>query len=92
MKEENNEVNNEENNQEVKTPLTKKEAIEKMVDILTAMDAYNEALKRVKDDCKESGLDAALLTAVAKAIVNNKLDDLKIRSENLLEIIDEANL
>lgn len=86
------EVMSEENNEEQKTPLTKKEAIEKMVDILTAMDAYNEALKQVKDDCKESGLDAVLLTAVAKAIVNDKLDDLKIRSENLLEIIDEANL
>ena len=65
-----------------------KEAIAKFVKILTEIDSLNEDLKSIKDEVKESGLNVAVLTAVAKAIVNNKVDDLKEKSNETLDAIE----
>ena len=65
-----------------------KEAIAKFVKILTEIDSLNEDLKSIKDEAKESGLNVAVLTAVAKAIVNNKVDDLKEKSNETLDAIE----
>jgi len=67
-----------------------KEAISKMVKILTEIDSLNEGLKEVKDEAKESGLNVAVLAAVAKAIVSNKVDELKTKSDETLEAIELA--
>jgi len=67
-----------------------KEAISKMVKILTEIDSLNEGLKEVKDEAKESGLNVAVLAAVAKAIVSNKVDELKTKSDETLEAIEVA--
>jgi len=67
-----------------------KEAISKMVKILTEIDSLNEGLKEIKDEAKESGLNVAVLAAVAKAIVSNKVDELLVKSNETLEAIEVA--
>jgi uncharacterized protein (UPF0335 family) len=67
-----------------------KEAIAKFVKLLTEIDSLNEDLKGIKEDAKESELDVPILMAVAKAIVSNKVDDLKDKSNNILDAIELA--
>jgi len=67
-----------------------KEAISKLVRILTEIDSLTEGLKEIKDEAKESGLNVAVLAAVAKAIVSNKVDELKTKSDETLEAIEVA--
>ena len=67
-----------------------KEAIAKFVKILTEIDSLNEDLKSIKDEAKESGLNVAVLTAVSKAIVGNKVDELKEKSNETLDAIELA--
>lgn len=82
---------NEVNQTELKPGLTSKEAIERFVHLFTQIESYNEDLKEVKDACKDSGLNAALLASVAKAIVQNKLGDLQSRSTAILDLIEEID-
>lgn len=65
-----------------------KQAIEKMVKILTEIDSLNEYLKEIKDEAKASELNVAVLSAVAKAIVSNKVDELKTKSNDVLDAIE----
>lgn len=65
-----------------------KEAIAKLVRLYTEEQSLAEDVKAVKDEIKESGLDAAILSAVAKAIVKNKVDDLIEKSNEVLKAID----
>ena len=67
-----------------------KEAIGKMVKILTEIDSLNEDLKEIKDEAKASELNVAVLSAVAKAIVGNKVDELKTKSNDVLDAIEVA--
>ena len=67
-----------------------KEAIGKMVKILTEIDSLNEDLKEIKDEAKASELNVAVLSAVAKAIVSNKVDELKTKSNDVLDAIEVA--
>jgi len=67
-----------------------KVAIAKFVKILTEIDSLNEDLKSIKDEAKESGLNVAVLTAVSKAIVGNKVDELKEKSNETLDAIELA--
>ena len=67
-----------------------KQAIEKMVKILTEIDSLNEELKEIKDEAKASELNVAVLSAVAKAIVSNKVDELKTKSNDVLDAIEVA--
>jgi uncharacterized protein (UPF0335 family) len=65
-----------------------KEAIAKLVRLYTEEQSLSEDIKAVKDEAKESGLDPAILSAVAKAIVKNKVDDLIAKSNEVLKAID----
>jgi uncharacterized protein (UPF0335 family) len=65
-----------------------KEAIAKLVRLYTEEQSLAEDVKAVKDEAKESGLDPAILSAVAKAIVKNKVDDLIAKSNEVLKAID----
>ncbi len=49
-----------------------------------------ESVKEVKDKAKEAGFDVAVLSAVAKAIVKNKVDDLKKKAEATVHMIEIA--
>lgn len=65
-----------------------KEAIAKLVKLFTEEESISEQVKEVKDEIKESGHDAIVLSAVAKAIVKNKVDDLVDKSNAMLAAID----
>ena len=67
-----------------------KEAIAKMVKVMTQIDSLNEDLKSIKDEAKDSGLAVAIIAAVAKSIVGNKVDELKDKSNETLEMIAVA--
>jgi uncharacterized protein (UPF0335 family) len=68
--------------------MNKKEAIAKLVRLYTEEQSLSESIKEIKDEAKESGLNPAILSAVAKAIVNNKVDDLKQKSDEIIETIE----
>jgi uncharacterized protein (UPF0335 family) len=65
-----------------------KDAIAKLVKILTEIDSLNEDVKAIKDEMKESGLNVPVLTAVSKAIVSNKVEELNTKSTETLEAIE----
>jgi uncharacterized protein (UPF0335 family) len=68
--------------------MNQKEAISKLVRIYTQEQSLAEEAKDIKDEAKESGLDPAIVSAVAKAIVKNKVDELKAKSDEILKAID----
>lgn len=70
--------------------MQEKEAIAKFVKLFTEEESLKEEIKGVADDAKESGLDVSALKAVAKAIVSNKVDELKEKSENLIRLTTVA--
>jgi uncharacterized protein (UPF0335 family) len=67
-----------------------KEVIAKLVRLYTEEESIAEQVKDIKSEAKESGLDPAILSAVAKAVVKNKVDDLKDKSNATLAAIDIA--
>lgn len=68
--------------------MNQKEAIAKLVNLFTEEESLKEQIAEVKSEAKESSLDVGTLTTVAKAIVKNKVDDLKEKSEATVELID----
>jgi uncharacterized protein (UPF0335 family) len=68
--------------------MNQKEAIAKLVRIYTEEQSLAEEAKEIKDEAKESGLDPAIVSGVAKAIVKNKVDELKAKSDEILKAID----
>lgn len=70
--------------------MDKKNAIAKLVRLYTEEQSLAEQIKDVKTEAKESGLEPAILSAVAKAIVNDKVDELKKKSDEILETINVA--
>jgi uncharacterized protein (UPF0335 family) len=70
--------------------MQEKEAIAKFVKLFMEEESLKEEIKGVADDAKESGLDVAPLKAIAKAVVANKVDELKEKSEALIRLVDIA--
>lgn len=68
-----------------------KETLQKLVDILSEIEASNDLLKEFKEDCKEKEISLDTLLPVAKAIVKGKLTELKEKTNNLLETIEEVS-
>jgi hypothetical protein len=65
-----------------------KEAISSLVKLYMAEQSLAVEIKDIKDVAKDSGLDPAIVSAVAKAIVKNKVDDLKSKSDEILKAIE----
>ena len=70
--------------------MNQKEAIAALVRVYTQEQSLAEEAKEIKDAAKESGLDASIVSAVAKAIVKNKVDELKEKSDEILKAIQES--
>jgi len=68
--------------------MNQKEAIASLVKLYTQEQSLAEEIKDIKDTAKESDLDPAIISAVAKAIVKNKVDDLKVKSDEILKAIE----
>ena len=67
---------------------TEEQFIEDMYDVLLQIDALNETLKGIKNSAKEANFDAALLAKVAKARVDDKVDELTEKTNKLLELLE----
>jgi uncharacterized protein (UPF0335 family) len=67
-----------------------KDTIAKFVKLFIQEESLKEEIKQIADEAKEAGLEPALLKAVAKAIANNKVDELKEKSESTLRLVDVA--
>ena len=70
--------------------MTEKDCIEKLTRLFTQEESIKEEVKEVADEAKVSGLDVAPLKAIAKAIVANKVDELKEKSEALIRLVAVA--
>ena len=70
--------------------MNSKDAIAKLVKLYTQEQSLGEEIKEIKDECKAAGLDASVLSAVAKAIVKDGVDKLLEKSELTLEAIQAA--
>lgn len=70
--------------------MNQKEGIEKLVKLLTQQESIDEDIKSIKDELKESGHNPAILVAVAKAIVKNKVDDLLDKANGTIQAVDVA--
>lgn len=68
--------------------MNQKEAIAKLVRLYTQEQSLAEEIKEVKDEAKESGLDPSIVSAVAKAIVKDKVEDLKSKSDEIIKAIE----
>lgn len=64
-----------------------KEAIAKLVRLYTEEQSLGESIKEIKDEAKAAGLDPAVISAVAKAIVKDGVEKLVEKSELTLEAI-----
>ena len=70
--------------------MTNEQALDALVDALIQVDAANDSLKAVKTEIKEAGLNATILTAVAKAKIAGELEELADKSKTILEVIEDA--
>lgn len=70
--------------------MTEKETIAALVKLYTEEESISEEVKEIKSNAKEAGFDPAILSAVAKAIVKNKVDELIEKSEATVKAIEVA--
>ncbi|MGL5075070.1 MAG: hypothetical protein ACRDBG_04430 [Waterburya sp.] len=65
-----------------------KEEIAKLVKVYMEAQSLSESEKEIKEEIKAKGGDAAVCAAVAKSIVNDKVDKLKERAELTVDLIE----
>lgn len=70
--------------------MNKKEAIAKLIKQYIQIQSIEEEIKDIKAEIKESGLNASVIANVAKAMANGKADELKQKSEEVLNTIEVA--
>lgn len=69
---------------------TQKEFIAQLVKHFTHIESINEEVKDIKDSIKEAGFDPAILSAVAKAIVKDAVNDLLTKSNDIIDAVELA--
>ena len=70
--------------------MSQKEIIAKLVRQYIQIQSIDEEIKEIKAQAKAQGLNVSILSNVAKAIANNKVDELKQKSEETMEAISDA--
>ena len=70
--------------------MSQKEIIAKLVRQYIQIQSIDEEIKEIKAQAKAQGLNASIISSVAKAIANNKVDELKQKSEETMELIEES--
>jgi uncharacterized protein (UPF0335 family) len=70
--------------------MTNKDTIDKLVPIFTEIETLLEDVKQIASDAKEAGLDASMLTKVAKAKATMKFGELHTKTEKLLNLLEEV--
>ena len=75
-------------NQEVKK--TKAEYVQLMKREFCEVESIMENVAELKAQAKESGYDATLLAKIAKAMAENKVDDVLEKNEVFASLVDEV--
>lgn len=70
--------------------MNRKEAVAKLMKQYIQIQSIEEEIKDIKADIKVAGLNPSILANVAKAMASGKADELKEKSEEVLETIEEA--
>ena len=70
--------------------MQEKDAIAAFTRLFTEEDSLKEEIKSVADDAKAAGLEVAVLKAIAKAIVADKVDELLEKSNSTIRLVDVA--
>lgn len=74
----------------VEAPNNTKKFVQALYDVYVQMEPLADMEKDIKGKIKESGLNPAVLAAVAKAKVQGKLSDLEEKSAEILIAIEKA--
>lgn len=67
-----------------------KQNFESLVGLYQEIEMINENIKDIKGKLKEMELNAALISKIAKAQAQSKVDDLEVSSKALLTLISEV--
>jgi len=70
--------------------MSQKEIIAKLVRQYIQIQSIEEEVKEIKAEAKALGINPSIVSQVAKAIANNKVDELKQKSEETMEAIEES--
>ncbi len=70
--------------------MDRKQAVAKLVKLYMEEQSLLEQIKEIKDGVKSSGLNPAIVSAVAKSIVLGKSSELKQKSEEIVETLEEV--
>ena len=70
--------------------MSQKEIIAKLVRQYIQIQSIEEEVKEIKAEAKTLGINPSIVSQVAKAIANNKVDELKQKSEETMELIEES--
>lgn len=77
-------------NQEVKKFKTKAEYVQLMKREFTEVESIMENVAELKAEAKEAGFDATLLAKIAKAMAENKTDDIIQKNDLFAEVVEEV--
>ena len=77
-------------NQEVKKFKTKAEYVQLMKREFAEIESIMENVAELKAQAKEAGYDATLLAKIAKAMAENKVDDVLEKNEVFASFVDEV--
>jgi len=69
--------------------MNRKEAVAKVVQLMTEVDSINDEIREILDECKTNGHDPAIIKAVASSVVKASVDKLQNKSELILEAIQD---
>ena len=78
-----------ENNQETKKFKTKAEYVEMLKREFYQIESIMETVGEIKAEMKEAGLDATLLTKVAKALAESRADEVIEKNELFADTVEE---
>ena len=77
-------------NQEEKKKKTKAEFVQAMKREFCEVESIMENVAELKAQAKEAGYDATLLAKIAKAMAENKVDDVLEKNEVFASLVDEV--
>ena len=77
------------NNQDAKKFKTKAEYVEMLKREFYQIESIMETVGEIKAEMKEAGLDAALLTKVAKALAESRADEVIEKNEIFADTVEE---
>lgn len=69
---------------------TKVEYVEAMKRLYVEIQSITEDITGIKDEIKERGMDAALMAKVAKALADEKLEDILDKNTSFEELAEEV--